>query len=259
MSLVIGKTGDPVHIPKRRDVFEWDKEVASVFDNMAQRSIPMYAETHRVHASLVRKYAESYYRNRNTMDRPLVVADIGASTGAFIKMLCHVYDCDYRSGIPNVDIVAFDSSLDMLDDIGKTLPWVHRIKHDVTLGFQDIDIDFDVVNLSYVLQFLPEAARPNILKSIAKRMRTGGIIFLSHKEKVTVDCLNLMFHQEYVGFRRDNGYSDEEIDAKTKALQNSMWINSFDYTRDMLIDAGLYYVQPTTRWLNFSSMVAFKR
>ena len=36
MSLIIDKvTGDPVHMPKRRDVFEFDEEVSQIFENMA--------------------------------------------------------------------------------------------------------------------------------------------------------------------------------------------------------------------------------
>ena len=260
MSLVIEGNKDPVHTPKRRDVFEWDIEVASIFDNMTVRSIPMYAETHRVHASILKRYVECCY-NKYRADKHdhLVVADIGSSTGAFIKTLCHVYGASIGEGIDKVDVVAFDKSPDMLYQLTRFMPWVVAIEHDITKGFQDISIEFDFVNLSYVLQFLPQGGRLPVLKSIAKRMTEGGLLFLSHKESLPEEKYDRLFTEEYFQFRRSNGYSDEEIQAKTKALQSSMWVDSFDFTKELLEHAGFTSIQPTTRWLNFSSLVAYKK
>jgi tRNA (cmo5U34)-methyltransferase len=260
MSLVIDQAGDPVHKPKRRDVFQWDAEVASIFDNMAQRSLPMYAETHRVHASLLRRYAEECMQSYRvgTHDH-VTVADIGASTGAFIKTLCHVYGCDVKTGVEHLDVVAFDNSPHMIDDLHTKLPWVHAIEHDITKGFSSIDINFDFVNLSYVLQFLKDGTRLPVLKSIAGRMNHGGVLFLSHKESIPNVESERMFQDEYIQFRRDNGYSNEEIEQKTRALRNSMWVDSFDFTKELLEHAGFVGVQPTTRWLNFSSLMAYKK
>jgi tRNA (cmo5U34)-methyltransferase len=260
MSLVIADNGDPVHVPKRRDVFEWDAEVASIFDNMALRSIPMYAETHRVHAAMIKRYTDHYMTGyRVGHHHKIVVGDIGASTGAFFKTLAEVYHCQIVTGIPRISAVAFDSSLDMLKDLEDKMPWVRCIQFDVSNGIADLGMKFDVVNLSYILQFLPQGTRFPLLKSIANSMEMGGLLFISQKEAIEDEPIDQLFTQEYIQYRRDNGYTVEEINAKTVALRNAMWVDTFGFTKEMLVAAGFKTVQPTTRWLNFSSLVAVKK
>ena len=44
--------GKHIHFPATPDKFEFDAEVATIFDSMALRSIPMYAEVHRMHVEM---------------------------------------------------------------------------------------------------------------------------------------------------------------------------------------------------------------
>lgn len=264
MSLVINKNGDPVHTPKRRDVFEWDNEVATIFDNMALRSIPMYSETHRIHASIIKRYAKDRLNFTGTVgsDVRVTIADIGASTGAFIKTLCHTFRVDSYVGVPNCRVVAIDSSDDMLRQISRSMHWVDTIQHDIEWGLdwmRKVIPHFDFVNVSYLLQFLDQGKRLPVLQTISKKMRSGGLIFISQKEAIENVILSKLFQDEYVQFRVDNGYTEEEIAAKTEALKGAMWVDTYEFTKELLEHAGFENVQPTTRWLNFSSMMAVKK
>jgi tRNA (cmo5U34)-methyltransferase len=244
-------TGDPVHTPKRRDAFEFDSEIASIFENMALRSIPMYAETHNVHAAITKEYADTHFQ-----ERQFSVADIGASTGVFLKALSAKYGCEAHQNPSHFRACAIDPSWHMLDKLSIQLPWVVPVNMEAqfvhTLGAR-----FDIVNLSYVLQFIPRNERLLALQSIANSMRSGGLLFVS--QKVTINnVFEHSFTDEYIRFRKDNGYSDEEIAAKTEALKNSMWTDVLESTKDMLSSQGFWNFQDTTRWLNFASFVCMK-
>ena len=69
--------GKHIHFPATPDKFEFDAEVATIFDSMALRSIPMYAEVHRMHVEM---FADKFVKGA-------VVADIGASTGNFFTQI----------------------------------------------------------------------------------------------------------------------------------------------------------------------------
>lgn len=256
MSLVF-TDGDsnPVHIPKRRDVFEFDAEVSMVFENMALRSIPLYAETHRVHAEMVKQYIAD-----DISAHGVDLLDIGASTGVFFKMLNHVHRIPTADAAPKgVGVaVALDPSGPMLDKVRRDLPWVIPIEAG-TEALPYINMEFGVVNASYVLQFMQPGTQYEALQSIANCMRPDSLLFLSHKEHITDDWLNIEFQRQYIQFRIDNGYTEEEISAKTEALKSSMWPVSLPDLKLMLREVGLTHIQETSRWLNFSSLVCRKQ
>jgi len=245
-------TGDPIHTPKRRDVFEFDHEVASIFENMALRSIPMYAQTHHVHAAIAKSYAEDHF-----MEKQYVVADIGSSTGMFIKTLCSQYGIPPHQEPGHFRAIAVDPSQHMLDNVVSAMPWVVDVNMEVQF-LASIHTRVDIVNLSYVLQFIHREERMLALQSIAKATRPGGLLFVSQKESIP-SMFEPYFTEEYVRFRIDNGYTDQEIADKTNALSNSMWVDQPRVTKDMVESVGFWNVQDTTRWLGFSSFVCMKR
>ena len=252
MSLTFDESkGDPVHTPKRRDVFEFDHEVASIFENMAVRSIPMYAETHKVHAAIAKGYADDKF------DGQYAVADIGASTGMFLKSLTAGYGLQLHQSPSYFRATAIDPSQHMLDEVSRQLPWVSTANIEAQyMGM--LKEKFHVVNASYVFQFIPEMERIRAMQSIANCMYTGGLLFVSQKCRIP-GLFDHYIVDEYIRFRKDNGYSEEEIAAKTKALKKSMWPDRLDNVKDMLQTFGFWDFQDTTSWLNFSSFVCVKQ
>lgn len=261
MSIIIDDGRDPVHYP-RRDVFEFDEEVSPIFENMALRSIPMYAEMHRIHAKMAAEHAIRGRRAKHT------IVDIGASTGVFFKMLAKEIGFSL-TGDPwasdGLDCIAVEPSLPMRERITKSLPWVRQFDmqaHQVhELLLPNIPGGADIVCLHYVLQFIPRSFKEQSIRAIFKIMRKNGLLFMGQKEsspdanhKMVDDVMQSM----YVDFRRDNGYSEKEIAVKTKVLRNSMWLQSRQSLQSMLFRAGFDRVIETTRWGQFSSWVAVK-
>lgn len=261
MSLVIDDGRDPVHYP-RRDVFEFDEEVAPIFENMTLRSIPMYAEMHRLHARMAAVHAERGRRPKH------VIIDIGASTGVFFKMLAKEIGFGLL-GDPwashGLDCIAVEPSAAMREQMN-ALAWVRQFDmegHEVfeKLGPQLVD-GADIVALHYVLQFIPRSFKEPTLRSIHKLLRKNGLLFLGQKEAKpdpTHKMVNDVLQDTYIDFRKDNGYSEEEITAKTAALRGSMWPMSRASLHSMLYRVGFDLIIETTRWGQFSSCVAVKQ
>lgn len=250
MSLVIQREdGQPIHIPAKAGVFEFDAEVAQIFENMAQRSIPMYPEVHRLHASLLRPFIQ-------LPSRGITIWDIGASTGRWFRVLREVLHVPNLAMVGGLRCYALDNSQPMLDKIAADFVEVTTTLFDLTSPVQTAPAP-DIVVMFYVLQFLPKEEKRKALTWLYQTMAFGGKLVLGQKEAM-MDGSNDMFQSEYIKFRLANGYTQEEIDAKTIALKGSMWLQSPQELREMLFEIGFKSVYETTRWLNFSTVMATK-
>lgn len=254
MSLMMGMNGW-VHYPRNPDKFEFDEEVSPVFENMAQRSIPMYQETHRLHARMARQH---HFKT----DRKLRILDVGTSTGMFFQHLCRSAGtpCDIRPPFIS-SAIGTDISPSMLELLRKELEWVQALPLPAEQLSTLQDKSFDIINISYVMQFIEPPSRQGIYNSLYDLLDDGGLLFVSEKHLPSVHAdheIDQHMTEQYVDFRIANGYTRREIDAKTKALKGSMWPNTFNETVDMLTAAGFQQVTETARWLHFGSMVAAK-
>jgi len=237
--------GDPVHYPKRRDLFSFDDEVASIFDNMAPRSIPMYLEVHRLHVSLF----EHVFREG------AVIADIGSSTGHLFRSI----EKSFGHSIPDMGMkaVALDVSQPMMDRLASEFPYVTGLVGDIT-NMPDLDEPTDIMFCLYTLQFISPEGKVKAMEWLVRNLKVGGVLILGQKEVIRNVALRELFDEEYYKFRRDNGYTQAEIDAKTAALRNSMWPIEHEVLTAML---NLHHMDcvETSRWLQFSTVACIRR
>lgn len=242
-----------VHFPKNAERFEFDGEVAQLFDDMARRSIPMYAAVHNLHAGLLQHRFPS-----PTKETPLRVYDIGASRGGFLRTLCMTYGISPATGSRRFDFIAVDSSRPMLDLMSHELPWVTTLCVDA-LSLCDLSHKAHCISLLYILQFIKEDSdKLKLLQWAERNLIPGGLLLLGQKEVVT-DSFSAGFDSLYYQFRKSNGYSDEEILRKTAALKNSMWPIRPEWLEDQCYRAGFIDFVYTTRWLMFSSAMCLKK
>jgi len=247
MTLTKSYEGTLIHYPNNKERFEFDGDVAECFDDMAERSIPLYAESHRLHAYLAYEWIKAHKYD-------IKIADIGASTGGFFAALHRAAWTNYHDEIPHVKLHALDVSRPMLDKINEKLPCVGTYEQDVC-SMASMGEEYDMVNMSYVLQFLKGGKKNLALREIRSSMKSGGLLFLSQKEDVPTRHAP-QFQDHYIDFRLENDYTPEEVEAKTRALKGSMFPDSQHKLYGMLQEAGFNEIQETSRWLQFSSLVA---
>lgn len=236
--------GYHVHYPKRRSVFEFDDEVSRHFPEMAMRSIPMYEEAHRLHISMFKERILSQPRT--------VFYDVGASRGHFFKALCNQFQIDPATGYDRLTCVAIDNSPSMLVKLKEEMPWVHTVELDAA-NLPDFEKKANFISMFYILQFLQtDEEKLSALRWAYRNLEEGGVLFLGQKD-LTTETHTELFADEYYRFRMDNGYTLEEIKAKTEALKNSMWPIRPEWLGDLCLQAGFMDYVETTRWLTFST------
>ncbi|HGS7906833.1 TPA: methyltransferase domain-containing protein [Pseudomonas aeruginosa] len=236
------KDDRPVHMPANPAKFEFDAEVAAIFPDMACRSIPDFLRAHDLHAELCRELFEV---GRNS------VADLGASRGHFLGALSRRYGKEFHA-------YACDYSLPMVEHLRKDFPWADVELVDLTAPpfFHDRRT-YDVVNLSYVLQFITPAMQRRVLAKVVEMVRPGGLLFIGSKYEV-LGQVGEMLHRQYIEWRMERGYSREEIEAKTKALAGSMWPRTRNALLIDLKDFGMENISDTTYNMVFGNIVCRK-
>lgn len=238
-----------VHFPKYADVFQFDAEVSYIFPDMAVRSIPMYEEAHRLHISLFKE-------EMGAMEKVTLV-DVGASRGQFFKQLCNQFQINPVTGHSRFECIAIDNSRPMLNLLSEELPWVRAIEADAAYLI-DLPVKADFICMFYLLQFLrDDDAKLKALEWAHRNLKDGGVLFIGQKEKEEFG-FEQRLSEEYYRFRMRNGYTREEIVAKTQALKGSMFPSTRSWTETLTERAGFKAYVETTRWLQFSTAFCVK-
>jgi tRNA (cmo5U34)-methyltransferase len=233
-------TGD--HDPQ--GPFEFSEDVARVFPDMLERSIPGYAMTIGAIGSLARRYVRA-----NT-----TCYDLGCSLGAAAMAM--------RDNIaePGCTIVAVDSAAAMVERCRAVLSPTENVDVSVLeADLRSIDItNASMAVMNYTLQFLPVAERPSVLRKIHDGLNEGGVLVLSEKVSDDDDKVEGLLVDLHHGFKRRNAYSELEISRKRAALENVLVPESIETHRERLTTSGFGHVGVWLRHFNFVSIVAFR-
>lgn len=225
--------------------FAFDEQVARVFPDMIQRSVPGYATIVAMTGVLAERYAQP----------GSCCYDLGCSLGAStlaMRQYLDERDCE---------IVAVDNSPAMIERCqARIAADSHRAP--VTLRLDDIGAtaieNASVVVFNFTLQFIPLAARDALLARIGKAMRPGGVLVLSEKIRFEDEHLQALNTDLHHAFKRANGYSDLEISQKRSALENVLVPETIAAHQQRLRSAGFSSVDVWFQCFNFASLVAIK-
>ena len=225
------------------DRFAFDDNVASVFPDMIQRSVPGYSTIIAMTGVLADRYAIKGSR----------CYDLGCSLGASsFAMAQHLADRQCR-------IVAVDNSEAMLSRLTERLGDSPVPVDTICADIRDVAIqEASVVVLNFTLQFLEPASRDSLLQKIYSGMTTGGILVLSEKICFADPHLQDLNTDLHHAFKKSNGYSDLEIAQKRSALENVLQPETLDAHEQRLRHAGFSSVDVWFQCFNFASLVAIK-
>ena len=226
--------------------FHFDEQVAEVFPDMIQRSVPGYGTMISTIGILAAQYAQA---NSHCYD-------LGCSLGAVSLAMRQ------RISQPGCDIIAVDNSEAMIErgqqllasDTHTTIP----VKM-ICANIQDVVINnASVVVLNFTLQFIPLEERLALIKHIYQGLKPGGLLILSEKMAFDEQKRQHFHAGSHHDFKRANGYSDLEISQKRTALERVLIPETFTCHQQRLKDAGFDFSDIWFQCFNFASLVAIK-
>ncbi|MBH48612.1 MAG: carboxy-S-adenosyl-L-methionine synthase CmoA [Halobacteriovorax sp.] len=225
--------------------FSFNQEVAAVFDDMVERSIPNYGEVHRIVADMVRRYLAS----------GATVYDLGCSTGSTMVLMHNTAKQENKV----LNLIGVDASKAMLEKCSSKLK-EHHVKAKLIEG-DLLDLDYescDMIVMDYTLQFIPLEQRSRLLSKLFQALKPGGRFVLAEKIASSNPKIQEMITDLYYDFKRRNGYSELEISQKREALENVMTPLTPTQQISMLEVAGFTQVDMVFRWYNFAAWLAIK-
>ncbi|MCY4524458.1 MAG: carboxy-S-adenosyl-L-methionine synthase CmoA [Halobacteriovoraceae bacterium] len=238
---------DRIYSKKRQmaEDFVFDQNVAAVFDDMVERSVPFYHEIHRVILDIVDK----------TRNGDLVIYDLGCSTGTTI---CLIHDLLQKKGVEGF-FFAVDNSPAMLKICREKFKRENvRNVEIICNDLQNVRItSAQIVIMNYTMQFIPPADRMKIIKGIHRGLDPNGFFILSEKIKCH-SSMSGIIEELYYDFKRKNGYSELEISQKREALENILTPLSVDRQMKMLDESGFRKKEMIFRFYNFACFLGIK-
>ena len=225
--------------------FEFNDQVARVFDDMLNRSIPFYREIIRRQAQLIRRYYQP----------DMLIFDLGCSNGNLSMEVCRLMgEAPFR-------IRAVDNSAHMLQVFAERLaatPYARQVSLECEdIGRTEIE-NASVVVLNFTLQFLAPEQRSELMAGIFKGMTRGGVLLFSEKVTHENGALADLQKDLYYTFKRENGYSDLEISQKREALEKVLIPESMEQHLERLRRAGFGAIDVWQKWFNFAALIAIK-
>lgn len=242
-------TKDTLYAPAHAGTgpFEFNEDVARVFPDMLQRSIPGYTASIQAIGSLAARLVQPSSH----------CYDLGCSLGAATLAM------QRNIAVAGCRITAVDNAAAMIARARQLLAAEGNSgQAEITVVEADIrDVEItsaSMVVMNYTLQFLPLEERAAMISKIAGGMRPGGVFVLSEKvvdEDAAVEATLVDLHHE---FKRRNAYSELEISRKRAALDNVLIPETAASHKQRLTAAGFRHVGVWLRYFNFISMIAIR-
>ena len=226
--------------------FKFGENVAKVFDDMLNRSVPFYGEVQRMMAELAANHAvEGSF-----------VYDLGCSTGTTMIGMDTLVPKEIK-------FIGIDDSQEMLDkcksklmEMGFSRPYELRC---ADLGKGSKIENASVVVLCLTLQFVRPIYREQLLKSILEGLNPGGVLILVEKVLAEESNFNRDFIDYYYNYKRRNQYSELEISQKREALENVLVPYKLSENISLLRDNGFAHCEVFFKWYNFAGIIATKK
>jgi tRNA (cmo5U34)-methyltransferase len=226
--------------------FKFGANVANVFDDMVNRSVPFYGEIQRMMAELAADHAKE----------GTDVYDLGCSTGTTMIGMDTLVK-------PDIRFVGIDDSQEMLDKCKMKLMEI-GFSRDYELRCSDLSQGITISNASVVvlcltLQFVRPIYREQLLKNIYDGLNPGGALILVEKILAEESSFNRDFIKYYYNYKRRNHYSEMEIAQKREALENVLIPYKLSEDISLLRDRGFAHCETFFKWYNFAGIIAVKK
>lgn len=230
-----------------KEKWKFDEDVTDCFDDMLTRSIPQYEVMRQSVFNLGNKILDKN-KTKN-------VLDIGCSNGLSLEPYIHKYGAYARyRGI--------DVSEPMIESAKQRFQGYINVGL-VNIDYMDLRTEFpnDIYTLIQsilTIQFTPIEYRQMIIQKVYDNLCIGGAFIMVEKVLGNTNELNEIMIDEYLKMKKQNGYSNDQIERKRLSLEGVLVPVTSNWNIDLLKQAGFKKIDVFWRWMNFEGYIAIK-
>ena len=227
--------------------WQFNKNVANVFDKHVKQSIPHYNDIQDYIVSL----SEWFIKDNS------VIHDLGCSTGETIKKINNLNVSN------NYKIIGYDTSKRMIDLAKKKVNSSKLKKRKIKFICKNVlDIQkFEKSSLFIsilLFPFLKLSERKKVLKKIYDSLETGGAFICVEKIRASNANYEDIFNQIYFDFKLKKKLNEKQILNKAKSLRSSMNLFSQKKTIQLIKDSKFQSCEIFFKCFNFLGYIAIK-
>ncbi len=216
--------------------------VSERFDEHVARSVPLYEQSHGLITAL-----SDYFVGAGSR-----CYDLGCSTGRLCAMLAE------RNASKNVKVIGIDSEAGMIVRARERCAeqaCVELIEADLL----DVTLEpADLIVACYTMQFVRPRWRQVIFDRVYEALNWGGAFILFEKVRAPDARFQDITSGLYADYKLDQGYSGDEIVAKSRSLKGVLEPFSTAGNLGLLERAGFVDVMSVMKYICFEGFLAIK-
>jgi tRNA (cmo5U34)-methyltransferase len=234
----MGTVGDKINAANASWTFSG---IADSFEEHVSKSVPFYEEGHELVVNL-----SDYFVNKDS-----VVYELGTSTGILLHKIAT------RAGESKGKFIGIDSVPEMIELANKKYK-----KNNIEYLNEDIlEYDFqssDLIVSYYLLQFIRPSQRQSLVNKIYNALNWGGAFICFEKVRAVDARFQDIATTLYSDYKLNQGYSSEEIMAKTRSLKGVMEPFSTQANIDIFKRAGFVDIMVVFKYVCFEGFLVIK-
>jgi tRNA (cmo5U34)-methyltransferase len=218
-------------------------DVPSTFVDHIRQSVPLYDEGH----ALICQLSDFFCAKNSTC------YELGASTGELLRKLAQ-----HQRGKPDIRWVGIDIEPAMI----KAAREHCRDTPNIDLRCDDIRLfnydQADLIVSYYCMQFVPVRDRQALFNRVYEALNWGGAFILFEKVRGPDARFQDILTSLYADFKAKNGFSADEILAKTRSLKGVLEPFSTEGNLGLLRRAGFVDILTVQKYVCFEGFLAIK-
>jgi len=220
-------------------------EVAKGFDAHVSKSVPLYYEGHHLIANL-----SDFFINNDS-----VCYEIGCSTGELTITLAKHNESKIGARFIGIDV---ETDMIKLAEQKEAQAKIENVNFEVADTIQYEFERADLIVAYYTVQFIKPSQRQLLIDSIYKKLNWGGAFILFEKVRANDARFQDIMTSLYNDYKLIQGYSPEEIFAKSVSLKGVLEPFSTQGNVDMMKRAGFVDIISVMKYVSFEGFLAIK-
>ncbi|MEM9385197.1 MAG: methyltransferase domain-containing protein [Pseudomonadota bacterium] len=216
--------------------------VSERFDEHVARSVPLYSQSHALIAAL-----SDYFLGAGSR-----CYDLGCSTGSLCAALAE------RNMAKQIKVIGIDSEAGMIARARERCadrPAVELIEADLL----EVTLEpADLIIACYTMQFVRPRWRQVVFDRVFEALNWGGAFILFEKVRAPDARFQDITSGLYADYKLEQGYSGDEIVAKSRSLKGVLEPFSTAGNLGLLERAGFIDVMTVMKYISFEGFLAIK-